>query len=97
MLIEPIDVSDPNNPIQYLKKVNEKRQRAALVTLFSFQDKKDPQYGTCLLLKEDGDLIQHVPVLKDVLLADANKALAIKTLLLKIIFQTIIISPLLLK
>src|SRR6187399_3609835 len=75
VLIEPIDISNPDNPIQYLKKVNEKRQTAALVTLFSLQDRKGPQYGTCLLLKEDGDLVQHVPVLKDVLLADANEAL----------------------
>jgi len=75
VLIEPIDVSDPDDPIQYLKKLNEKRQSAALVTLFSLQDRKDPQYGTCLLLKEDGDLVQHVPVLKDVLVADANEAL----------------------
>ncbi len=75
VLIEPIDVSNPDNPIQYLKKLNEKRQTTALITLFSLQDRKGPQYGTCLLLKEDGDLVQHVPVLKDVLLADANEAL----------------------
>jgi xanthine/CO dehydrogenase XdhC/CoxF family maturation factor len=73
VLIEPIDISNPDNPIQYLKKLNEKRQMAALVTLFSLQDRKGPQYGTCLLLKEDGDLVQHVPVLKDVLLTDAKK------------------------
>ena len=75
-MIEPIDDDDPNNPIQYLKAVNEKRQKAVLVTLFSLQDKKDPQYGTCLLLKEDGNLIDHAPVLKDVLIADAREALA---------------------
>jgi xanthine dehydrogenase accessory factor len=75
VLIEPIDISNPDNPIQYLKKVNEKRQAAALITLFSLPDRKDPQYGTCLLLKEDGDLVQHVPFLKDVLLADANEVL----------------------
>ena len=75
VLIEPIDVSNPDNPIQYLKRVNAKRQGAALVTLFSLQDKKDPQHGTCLLLKEDGDLVQHAPVLTEVLLADANEAL----------------------
>jgi xanthine/CO dehydrogenase XdhC/CoxF family maturation factor len=75
VLIEPIDISNPDNPIQYLKKVNEKRQTAALVTLFSLQDRKGPQYGTCLLLKEDGGLVQHVPVLKEVLLADANEVL----------------------
>jgi xanthine dehydrogenase accessory factor len=75
VLIEPIDISDPDNPIQYLKKVNEKRQSAALVTLFSLQHRKGSQYGTCLLLKEDGGLVQHAPVLKDVLIADANEAL----------------------
>ncbi len=79
VLIEPIDINDSNNPIQYLKAVNEKRQKAVLVTLFSLQDKKDPQYGTCLLLKEDGNLIDHTPVLKDVLIADASDALVNQT------------------
>ena len=75
VLIEPIDINDPNNPIQYLKTINDKRQKAVLVTLFSLSDRKDPQYGTCLVLKEDGSLIDHTPVLKDVLLADASEAL----------------------
>jgi xanthine dehydrogenase accessory factor len=75
VLIEPINETDPNNPIQYLIAINEKRQKAALVTLFSLQDKKDPQYGTCLLLKEHGELIDHTPVLKNILLADADEAL----------------------
>lgn len=79
VLIEPIDVADPHNPIQYLKAVNERRQKAVLATLFSLQDKKDPQYGTCLLLKEDGNLIDHTPVLKEVLIADANEALINQT------------------
>lgn len=79
VLIEPIDVADPNNPLQYLRSVNEKRQKAVLVTLFSLQDRKDPQYGTCLLLREDGNLIDHTPVLKDVLITDANDALTNQT------------------
>jgi len=79
VLIEPIDVANPNNPIQYLKAINEKRQKGVLITLFSLQDKKDPQYGTCLLLKEDGITIDHTPVLKDVLMADANDALINQT------------------
>ncbi|HEX6849136.1 MAG TPA: XdhC family protein, partial [Chitinophagaceae bacterium] len=45
------------------------------ITLFSLLDKKNPQYGTCLLLKEDGTIIDHSPVLKDVLIPDANEAL----------------------
>ena len=75
VLIEPIDIANPNNPIQYLRTINEKRQKAVLITLFSLQDKKDPQYGTCLLLKEDGNVIYNTPVLKDVLIADANDAM----------------------
>jgi xanthine dehydrogenase accessory factor len=76
VLIEPIDAANPSNPIQYLKAVSEKRQKAVLVTLFSLQDKKDAQYGTCLLLKEDKTIIEHTPVLKDILSADAKEALA---------------------
>src|SRR6188474_1939772 len=79
VLIEPIDIADPDNPIQYLKAVNEKRQKAVLITLFSLQDKKDIQYGTCLLLTENGNLIEHTPVLKDVLIADAQEALSNQT------------------
>lgn len=79
VLIEPIDDTDPNNPVQYLRSVNEKRQKAVLVTLFSLRDKKTAQHGTCLLLKEDGSLFEHTPVLKDVLIADANEVLATQT------------------
>src|SRR6187200_638364 len=79
VLIEPIDTADPDNPIQYLKAVKERRQKAVLITLFSLQDKKDIQYGTCLLLTENGNLIGHTPVLKDVLIADAQEALSNQT------------------
>ena len=75
VLIEPIDDKNTNNPIQFLKAINEKRQRSVLVTLFSLQDKKNPQYGTCLLLKEDDKTINTTPVLNDVLLTDASDAL----------------------
>lgn len=75
VLIEPIDETDPNNPIQFLKSVNEKRQQSVLVTLFSLQDKKNPQYGTCLLLKEDKTLIDTTTLLKDVLMHDAEEAM----------------------
>lgn len=79
VLIEPIDEANPNNPIQFLKAVNEKRQQSVLVTLFSLQDKKNPQYGTCLLLKEDRGAIDTTPVLKDILMADAKEALLSQT------------------
>jgi xanthine/CO dehydrogenase XdhC/CoxF family maturation factor len=79
VLIEPINDVDSNHPIHYLKLVDEKRQTSVLITLFSLQDKKATQYGTCLLLKEDGNVIEHTPVLKDILLADASEALSTQT------------------
>jgi xanthine/CO dehydrogenase XdhC/CoxF family maturation factor len=75
VLIEPIDTTDPNNPIQFLKIVNESRRSCALVTLVSLQDKKNSQYGTCLLLKEDITVIDTTPVLRDILMSDAEEAL----------------------
>ena len=75
VLIEPIDDEDPNNPIQLLRAVNEKRQQSVLVTLFSLQNKKDPQYGTCLLLKEDKTVVDTIPVLKDILIHDAEEVM----------------------
>lgn len=75
VLIEPIDETTPNNPIKFLKAVNEKRQQSVLVTLFSLQDKKESQYGTCLLVKEDKTIIDTTPVLKDVLINDAEEVM----------------------
>ena len=75
VLIEPIDETNPNNPIKFLKTINEKRQQSVLVTLFSLQNKKDPQYGTCLLVKEDKTIVNTTPVLKDVLKHDAEEVM----------------------
>ena len=75
VLLEPIDGDDANNPIQYLKAVNEKRQHSVLVTLFSLQDKKETQQGTCFILQEDGTAKCHLPFLKEVLIAEATAAL----------------------
>jgi xanthine dehydrogenase accessory factor len=75
VLIEPIDEEIPNNPIKFLKAINEKRQQYVLVTLFSLEDKKNPQYGTCLLMKEDKTIIDKMPVLKNVLMHDAEEAM----------------------
>ena len=77
VLIEPIDANQPNNPIQLLKEIVAKRQQAILVTLFSLQQKKDTHQGTCILLKEDGSIVEknnHLQ-LKDILLADAILAM----------------------
>lgn len=79
VLIEPINTSDPHNPIIFLKSVTEGRQKAVLVTLFSIENKKGIQYGTCILIKQDGETINSAPLLKEVLITDAKKALASQT------------------
>ncbi|WP_426670221.1 XdhC family protein [Mucilaginibacter sp. McL0603] len=55
ILIEPIN-DHSKNPIALLKKIIENRGNAVLVTLFSIEDRKAPQPGTCLFLSEN-DLI----------------------------------------
>jgi xanthine dehydrogenase accessory factor len=56
VLIEPVDHSDPDNPICFLKQVASERQKSILVTLFSLFDKKGEQPGTCFLLEESGGI-----------------------------------------
>jgi xanthine dehydrogenase accessory factor len=80
VLIEPIDSSNLNNPIQFLKRATEKRQKAALVTLFSLQDKRGPQPGTCLLMTEEVSFANNAslfeePLLKETLLTHAKEAI----------------------
>lgn len=61
VLFEPIDENDLNNPIRLLSKAIASRQKAVLVTLFSLEDKKNEQPGTCLLLEENGNVSGHIP------------------------------------
>lgn len=75
VLIEPLDTSDTNNPVHLLKAVASQRQLAVLTTLFSLQDKKNPQPGTRLLLKEDGTTIGSFSELEETLIRDAKNAL----------------------
>jgi xanthine/CO dehydrogenase XdhC/CoxF family maturation factor len=76
VLIEPIDPARTNNPIQFLKTIIAKRQKAVLVTLFSLQDKKNPQPGTCLLLTENGNITGSAPSLNDILADNAKDVFA---------------------
>jgi xanthine/CO dehydrogenase XdhC/CoxF family maturation factor len=52
ILIEPI-TADSNNPINLLKYIINNRHHAVLVTMFSVEDRKAPQPGTCLCLTDD--------------------------------------------
>jgi xanthine/CO dehydrogenase XdhC/CoxF family maturation factor len=75
VLIEPIDFSKKDNPINLLRNVISKRQKNVLITLFSLKEKRDAQYGTCLLMSEEGSFAGDIPVLKNVLAADAKSVL----------------------
>lgn len=75
VLIEPINPGDDNNPIQLLKKITGKDSNAVLVTLFSLEDKKKSQPGTCLLLSEDGAVAGSSQYIEDVLLEEAGAVL----------------------
>jgi xanthine dehydrogenase accessory factor len=61
VLFEPIDENDENNPIRLLQKAIAIRQNAVLVTLFSLEDKKNEQPGTCLLVEEHGNISGAIP------------------------------------
>src|SRR5205085_6370052 len=54
ILIEPINTADDNNPIELLKNVTAKRRNAVIATMFSLQNRKAEQPGTCMLLTEEG-------------------------------------------
>ena len=78
VLMEPVNAIDPMNPIEFLRKVADKRQKAVLVTLFSLEDKKNIQAGTCLLLDESGNFLGNLQDhdLENMLKEDAAMAFA---------------------
>lgn len=49
ILIEPIDTTAENHPINLLKKLTAGRKDHVLVTFFDLQNKRERQLGTCLL------------------------------------------------
>lgn len=75
ILIEPIDVDKAGNPIEFLKAIAGKRQKAVLISLFSFYDRKGPQPGTCLLFTADGDSKGKIPQLQDIIIDNAKKVM----------------------
>jgi xanthine/CO dehydrogenase XdhC/CoxF family maturation factor len=54
-LIEPLNPELKTNPVSLLKQVIAKRQKSVLVTLFSLENHKGFQPGTCLLQLESGE------------------------------------------
>lgn len=55
ILIEPINPELSANPVQLLKHIIVKRQKSVLVTLFSLENHKGFQPGTCLIQLESGE------------------------------------------
>jgi xanthine/CO dehydrogenase XdhC/CoxF family maturation factor len=76
ILIEPIS-DHPQNPIKLLKAILSNRSHAVLVTLFSVDDRKAPQPGTCLCLTETGLIEKGLEYsnYKQVLTNDAKRVL----------------------
>ena len=76
VLIEPINTDEINHPIFLLKEALSTRNDAIVVTLFSL-NRTASQKGTCLLLKENGTILQAIndDHLVNIVVDDAKKAL----------------------
>ncbi len=61
VLFEPIQANNPDNPIQLLRKAIAIRQKSVLVTLFSLENKRNEQPGTCLLMEANGNISGRIP------------------------------------
>jgi xanthine dehydrogenase accessory factor len=76
ILIEPIHPDSEANPIQLLSIALSKRQNTVLITLFSLQNRKATQPGTCLLVADDTVYSPLTNInLKDTLTGDGLQAL----------------------
>jgi xanthine dehydrogenase accessory factor len=76
IVIEPILPDLPDNPIQLLKTISAQRQHAALVMLFSLNDRREVQPGTCLLQLPGETVTARIgnEALQKTLTADAKTA-----------------------
>ncbi len=85
VLFEPINPNNKNNPIQLLRKAVALRQQSVLVTLFSLQDKKNKQSGTCLLMEANGNISGEIPFaeLQDAVMEDVHLAMQQQSSLFK--------------
>ncbi|TDO25816.1 XdhC family protein [Sediminibacterium goheungense] len=67
VLIEPLQGEEGKAIIDLLSKATASRQPSALITLFSMQDKRSVQYGSCFLLTEEGSEYGVMPFAEDVM------------------------------
>jgi xanthine dehydrogenase accessory factor len=76
IVIEPILPEQADNPIQLLKTISAQRQHATLVMLFSLNDRREVQPGTCLLQLPGETVTARIgnDALQKALTADAKTA-----------------------
>lgn len=77
ILIEPLDELEENNPVRLLDIATRKRQTSVVVTLFSLQNRKGVQPGSCLLLKDEETVIRNLDdeLLRSAIISEAETAL----------------------
>ena len=77
VLFEPIIPAQNHNPIQLLRKAVAIRQPSVLVTLFSLEDKRNFQPGTCLLLEANGYISGSIPFteLEEIMITDMHASM----------------------
>jgi xanthine dehydrogenase accessory factor len=63
ILIEPIDEENPENPIRLLENMVSKRQKCVLATFFTFTERQELQFGTCLAYTDSGKISGSMPAL----------------------------------
>jgi xanthine dehydrogenase accessory factor len=63
VLIEPLQGERGEAIVDLLKKATTSRQKSVLLTLFSIQDKRAPQYGSCFLLTEQEEAFGAIQML----------------------------------
>lgn len=85
VLFEPVDVNQPDNPIELIRKANAVRQASVLVTLFDLSSRHAGHPGTCLLMESDGRLTGDIPVayLRDEIIGEMTVVMQQKRSLFK--------------
>lgn len=75
ILIEPIISTDESNPVKMLEAAMQQRKTSVIATVFSLEDRKALQPGTCLFLQEEKEMKNSRRGIEEPLLADSKAAL----------------------
>lgn len=83
ILFEYIDSNDPQNPLEILKKVEEKRSDSVVVTLFSLE-RNSKQVGTVNIYQENKIFGKNIyPLEKEMVNVLRNKSTAVQNILIE--------------